>query len=134
MSPKDIQTSAYEHKLNRSISESKSHGGKERRRTASSSSAKDQSFSSGDNSYGNAEEFYIDVILQRHARKLLTKCCLRDLGTFAAQLDFHMVSWLTKESNRAARVDSFVNALKRIHSDFGWPFPIVPPNYIHRVC
>ena len=132
ISPKDFQTS-NENKLNRSISESKSHGGKERRRTASSSSAKDQSFSSGDNSYGNAEEFYIDVILQRHARKLLSKCSLRDLGTFAAQLDFHMVSWLTKESNRAARVDSFVNALKRIHADFGWPFPVIPPNFVVRI-
>ena len=133
VSPKDIQMGYHDHKLNRSISESKPNSGKERRRTVSSSSAKDQSFSSGDQSYGNADEFYIDVILQRHARKLLSKCCLRDLGTFAAQLDFHMVSWLTKESNRAARVDSFVSALKRIHSDFGWPYPCLPPNFVLKI-
>ena len=50
---------------------------------------------------------------------------LFDLGTFAAQLDFHMVSWLKKECQRAARVDNSVQALKRLHSDFQWPFPLL---------
>ena len=50
---------------------------------------------------------------------------LFDLGTFAAQLDFHMVTWLRRESLRAARVDSFVPALKKVHTDFSWPFPIM---------
>ena len=50
---------------------------------------------------------------------------LFDLGTFAAQLDFHMVTWLKRESLRAARVDSFVPALKKVHTDFSWPFPIL---------
>ena len=72
-----------------------------------------------------AEEFFIDVILQRHARKLLSQVRLFDLGTFAAQLDFHMVTWLKRESLRAARVDSFVPALKKVHTDFSWPFPIL---------
>ena len=132
VSPKDTHIGTNEHKLNRSISESKQNFNKERKRTASSSSAKDQSFSSGDMSYGNAEEFYIDIILQRHARKLLSKCYLRDLGTFAAQLDFQMVSWLTKENSRAARVDNFVNALKTIHSDFSWPYPTLPPSFTNK--
>ena len=72
-----------------------------------------------------AEEFFIDVILQRHARKLLSGVRLFDLGTFAAQLDFHMVTWLRREALRAARVDSFVPALKKVHADFAWPFPIL---------
>lgn len=50
---------------------------------------------------------------------------LFDLGTFAAQLDFHMVTWLRREALRAARVDSFVPALKKVHADFAWPFPIL---------
>ena len=73
----------------------------------------------------SAEEFFIDIILQRHARKLLSQCRLLDLGTFAAQLDFHMVTWLKKEVNRAAKVDNSVFALKKIHGDFSWPFPVL---------
>ena len=56
------------------------------------------------------------MILQRHARKLLSQVRLHDLGTFAAQLDFHMVAWLKKESQRAARVDNVVLALKKVIS------------------
>ena len=102
--------------LSRSNSETKpSHY---RARIASTSSQKDASEQT-------AEEFFIDVILQRHARKLLSSGRLFDLGTFAAQLDFYMVSWLKKESLRAARVDNAVSALKRLHSDFQWPFPLL---------
>lgn len=50
---------------------------------------------------------------------------LHDLGTFAAQLDFHMVTWLKKESTRAARLDNVVLALKKVHRDFRWPFPVM---------
>ena len=102
--------------LSRSNSETK--GANYRARIASTSSLKDDKEPS-------AEEFFIDVILQRHARKLLSAGRLFDLGTFAAQLDFHMVSWLKKESQRAARVDNFVLALKRLHTDFQWPFPLL---------
>lgn len=70
-----------------------------------------------------AEEFFIDVILQRHARRLLTSHRLTDLGYFAANLDFHLVAWLGKERDRAARVDDFVTALKRLHDEFDWPYP-----------
>ena len=48
------------------------------------------------------------VILQRHARRLLSAGRLFDLGTFAAQLDFHMVSWLKKESHRYALSTDFI--------------------------
>ena len=43
---------------------------------------------------GTAEEFFIDMILARHARKLLTAGSLTDLGRFCAHLDFHLVTWL----------------------------------------
>lgn len=48
---------------------------------------------------------------------------LTDLGYFAAHLDFHLVAWLGKERDRAARIDDFVKALKQIHEDFNWPYP-----------
>lgn len=72
-----------------------------------------------------AEEFFIDVILQKHARRLLSNRSLTDLGYFAAHLDFHLVAWLGKERDRAARVDDFVTVLKHLHEEFQWPYP--PP-------
>ncbi|XP_071485057.1 guanine nucleotide exchange factor subunit RIC1-like [Diadema antillarum] len=72
-----------------------------------------------------AEEFYIDLILSRHAKKLLTAYRLRELGMFAGYLDFKLTSWLVRERTRVARVDSFVDALQRLHSDFNWPLPLV---------
>lgn len=76
-----------------------------------------------DTSNNTAEEFFIDVILQRHARRLLASHQLTALGYFAAHLDFHLVAWLGKERDRAARIDDFVIALKHLHEDFCWPYP-----------
>ena len=45
----------------------------------------------------SCEHFYIELILGRFARSLLSKSLLNDLGTFAAHLEFDLVSWLTKE-------------------------------------
>ncbi|XP_032722382.1 RAB6A-GEF complex partner protein 1 isoform X4 [Lontra canadensis] len=73
-----------------------------------------------------AENMYIDMMLWRHARRLLEEVRLKDLGCFAAQLGFELISWLCKERTRAARVDNFVLALKRLHRDFLWPLPIIP--------
>lgn len=70
-----------------------------------------------------AEDFFLDVILQKHARRLLSARRLTDLGYFAAHLDFHLVAWLVKERDRAARIDDFVKALKQVHEDFNWPYP-----------
>ncbi|KRT84788.1 hypothetical protein AMK59_2574 [Oryctes borbonicus] len=78
-----------------------------------------------ESSNNTAEEFFIDVILQRHARRLLSSHRLTDLGYFAAHLDFHLVTWLAKERDRVARVDDFVTALKQLHEDFRWPYPIL---------
>ncbi|XP_064164306.1 guanine nucleotide exchange factor subunit RIC1 isoform X1 [Anguilla rostrata] len=73
-----------------------------------------------------AENMYIDMMLWRHARRLLEEVRLKDLGCFSAQLGFELIGWLCKERTRAARVDNFVSALKRLHQDFLWPFPVIP--------
>ncbi|XP_021108680.1 RAB6A-GEF complex partner protein 1 [Heterocephalus glaber] len=78
----------------------------------------------------SAENMYIDMMLWRHARRLLEDVRLKDLGCFAAQLGFELISWLCKERTRAARVDNFVIALKRLHKDFLWPLPIIPASSI----
>jgi hypothetical protein len=45
-----------------------------------------------------AEQFFIDMILSRHARKLLSAYRVKDLACFAANLeDYQLVSWLRKE-------------------------------------
>lgn len=106
-SPKEMMANGSGHKdLVRSSSENKpGQNSASRTRKASSSSLRD-----------GAEEFFIDVILARHARKLLSQCRLFDLGTFAAHLDFHMVAWMKKESTRAAKIEDAVTALKKVHT------------------
>ncbi|XP_077201064.1 guanine nucleotide exchange factor subunit RIC1 isoform X2 [Paroedura picta] len=78
-----------------------------------------------------AENMYIDMMLWRHARRLLEEIRLKDLGCFAAQLGFELIGWLCKERTRAARVEDFVMALKKLHHDFLWPFPIIPVGSIN---
>ncbi|XP_077353855.1 guanine nucleotide exchange factor subunit RIC1 isoform X2 [Festucalex cinctus] len=73
-----------------------------------------------------AENMYIDMMLWRHARRLLEQVRLRDLGCFSAQLGFELIGWLCRERNRVARVDDYVLALKKLHKDFLWPFPVIP--------
>lgn len=47
---------------------------------------------------GNTDELYVDVILTRHARRLLSEYRLRDLACFAANLnDYQLVGWMKKE-------------------------------------
>lgn len=76
-----------------------------------------------ENKEGSAEEFFIDVILQRHARRLLSARRLTDLGRFAARLDFHLVTWFARERDRAAKIDDYVGTLKAVHEDFAFPYP-----------
>ncbi|KAM6986702.1 guanine nucleotide exchange factor subunit RIC1 isoform 2-T2 [Aplochiton taeniatus] len=73
-----------------------------------------------------AENMYIDMMLWRHARHLLEQLRLRDLGCFSAQLGFELIGWLCRERTRVARVDDFIAALKHLHKDFLWPFPVIP--------
>ncbi|XP_017891417.1 guanine nucleotide exchange factor subunit Rich isoform X3 [Ceratina calcarata] len=78
-----------------------------------------------DTKEGSAEEFFIDVILQRHARRLLSAKRLADLGRFAARLDFHLVTWFARERDRAAKIDDYVAALKVVHEDFSFAYPVL---------
>lgn len=71
------------------------------------------------------DNFFIDTILNRHARLLLAASRLRDLGKFGAYLEFSLTPWLRKERNRAARVDDYVETLKNVHKTFGLPYPAV---------
>lgn len=41
----------------------------------------------------------------------------------SAALDFHLVGWLAREKDRAARIEDFVATLKQLHDDFDWPKP-----------
>lgn len=71
----------------------------------------------------SAEDFFIEVILQRHARRLLQERKVEDLGKMSAALDFHLVGWLAREHDRAARIEDFVAVLKQLHADLDWPKP-----------
>ena len=66
-------------------------------------------------------------------QKLLVGYRLKDLGTMTAHLDFPLVSWLRRERNRAACIDDFVTALRQIHTDFSWPYPLVPSVHTRRL-
>jgi len=116
--PKPVSPQTPHELLSRSVSDKNAtpHSGGKTRRISTSSSL-------NNSKDGTAEEFFIDMILARHARKLLAAGRLADLGRFAAHLDFHLVAWLRRESARAGQVMDFVWALKRVHQDFGWPFP-----------
>ncbi|XP_076812515.1 guanine nucleotide exchange factor subunit RIC1-like isoform X1 [Clavelina lepadiformis] len=70
-----------------------------------------------------AEHYFIDAILSRQARKMLSERRLQKLGTFAAYVDFQLVPWLKKERRRAARVDEVIICFKALHDDFDWPYP-----------
>ncbi|KAF9819126.1 hypothetical protein SFRURICE_000791 [Spodoptera frugiperda] len=90
--------------------------------------ARSESFTSPSNrdSYsGTAEEFFIDMMIQRHARLLLSTARLYALGKMAAALDLHLVAWLAGERERAARVDNAVLCVKKLHEDFAWPYPVI---------
>ncbi|XP_028401796.1 RAB6A-GEF complex partner protein 1-like [Dendronephthya gigantea] len=69
------------------------------------------------------EGFFLDTILNRHSRKLLSSNRLKDLGRFSAYLDFNLREWLRKERDRAAIVNDFIEAFLSIHRQFDWPFP-----------
>ncbi|KAH8270063.1 hypothetical protein KR018_003459 [Drosophila ironensis] len=72
------------------------------------------------------EIFCIDLILQRHARQLLQQHKLMDLGHMCAYLDFHLVTWLSQEAERAAKLDDFAGALQTLHEELQLPAPFPP--------
>ncbi|EDV41297.1 uncharacterized protein Dana_GF23489, isoform C [Drosophila ananassae] len=74
------------------------------------------------------EIFCIDLILQRHARQLLQNHKLMDLGHMCAYLDFHLVTWLSQEVERAAKLEDFARALQTLHEELQLPIPFPPPS------
>ncbi|XP_011193107.2 guanine nucleotide exchange factor subunit Rich [Zeugodacus cucurbitae] len=73
------------------------------------------------------EIFCIETILQSHARKLLQKHKLIELGYMSAFLDFHLVSWLSQESDRSARLDDYVETLNCLHEELKLPPALLHP-------
>jgi len=96
------------------------------KRDSSLSALSDYSVSSRPVTVESCEQFFTDLILARHARKLLSSFRLRDLGRFSAHLDFDLTSWFIKERFRAALVEDYVDALIMLHRQFEWSFPILP--------
>ncbi|KOB76302.1 putative wd40 repeat protein, partial [Operophtera brumata] len=64
-------------------------------------------------------------MIHRYARLLLSSGRLLALGKMAAALDLHLVAWLAREREAAARVDSAVLCLRKLHEDFAWPYPVL---------
>eukprot|EP00795_Rhopilema_esculentum_P004641 gene4641-20920_t len=95
-------------------------------RNSSLSKIMDYSSTSRPVTVESCEQFFTDLILARHARKLLSSFRLRDLGRFSAHLDFDLVSWFTRERFRAARIDDLLDALIMLHRQFEWSYPMAP--------
>ena len=60
------------------------------------------------------EEYFIELILSRHARKLLTATCLRDLGKFAAHLDFNLEKWLARERYTFSLLNNLFSLVRQL--------------------
>ena len=66
---------------------------------------------SGGKDDATAEQFFIDVILHRHARKLLACYRLKDLAHFAANLEeYPLVTWLSKEKYVSLKLNFVISA------------------------
>ncbi|XP_048581598.1 guanine nucleotide exchange factor subunit RIC1 isoform X2 [Nematostella vectensis] len=104
------------------ISKGSSIADKQRTKSATSTSSADLSQGAH---MDTPENYFIDTILSRHARLLVSANRLRDLGRFAAYVEFPLVPWLVKERNRASRVEGFVSTLIDVHNQFDLPLPSV---------
>lgn len=71
--------------------------------------------------------FFIETILQRHAKKLLDNHKIIELGYMSAFLDFHLVSWL---SQTGAKIEDFIETLKLLHISLKLPHPTIDDNQI----
>ncbi|XP_071454876.1 guanine nucleotide exchange factor subunit Rich [Hetaerina americana] len=83
------------------------------------------------------EEPYLDLVLQRHARKLLKAGRLGDLGRLSAWHApyFGLVSWLRSEKEGAARLPHPPEvALRSLHANLRWPFPDPPRSPSNAPC
>ena len=67
--------------------------------------------------------FYLEVLVSKHARKLLVKQRVRALGRLATSLTFPLVDWLRREKARSAVIKDYKGALGSLHRQFNWPYP-----------
>ncbi|KAI1701266.1 RIC1 domain-containing protein [Ditylenchus destructor] len=68
----------------------------------------------------------LDDILVNHAVALLEYYALRDLGAFAAHLDFDLMSFFLEPKHAfSVLADDFPLVLMKLHAQFSWPYPIV---------
>ncbi|KAI1703786.1 RIC1 domain-containing protein [Ditylenchus destructor] len=67
----------------------------------------------------------LDDILVNHAVALLEYYALRDLGAFAAHLDFDLMSFFLEPKHAfSVLADDFPLVLMKLHAQFSWPYPI----------
>ncbi|VDM36928.1 unnamed protein product [Toxocara canis] len=83
---------------------------------------------------GASMHVYLEEILNRHAAHLLEDYSIRDLGAFAAYLEFNVVAWLSEVRNSLARVHDFGLALMRLHAQFKWPYPLVSQTVVDQLA
>eukprot|EP01135_Chromosphaera_perkinsii_P000089 Nk52_evm40s24 gene=Nk52_evmTU40s24 len=78
------------------------------------------------------DKFYLDLMLSRHARKLLGEMKLRSLFKFSQNLEFPLSKWLRKERYRAAKVYDVLKAFLELHRQFHWIMP--SHDYVRELC
>jgi hypothetical protein len=64
-----------------------------------------------------------EVLLARHARKLLLKKQLKALALYSSIVQRQLRGWLLRERKRAAVIDDFTETLALCHSQFCIPYP-----------
>jgi hypothetical protein len=64
-----------------------------------------------------------EVLLARHARKLLLKKQLKALALYCSIVQRQLRGWMLRERKRAAVVDDLAEALALCHSQFNIPYP-----------
>lgn len=67
--------------------------------------------------------FYIDILVSRHARRLMQSHRIRSIGSMARAVQFPLIEWLRKERNRTAAISDLPSAFRQLHHQFGWQFP-----------
>ncbi|KAI8855102.1 RIC1-domain-containing protein [Chytridium lagenaria] len=69
------------------------------------------------------EKYHLDILLSKHARKLLEKLRIKALGRFSRLLTFPVVRWLKRERNRSAMINQWSVVLMDLHDQFSIPLP-----------
>ncbi|KAJ1508164.1 hypothetical protein HMI56_007418 [Coelomomyces lativittatus] len=70
---------------------------------------------------------YFELLVRRHACHLISSFRIRSLLSMFRSLDFPLSLWLSKERFRHAKLEDHFEALKHMHSQFDWPYPLTIP-------